>query len=93
MAKTAQTKKLSERQFTIDVDIVAKKWNLANPDKKPLDRDRMAQDMEAGKQMFSDWKSKKKKTPQWVGFLMYLIETGDYPKPDFIIEIEETEKV
>lgn len=70
----------------IDVDKVIDAYNEKNPDKKQLDREELAKLLGVGKQVFSDWRSSKKKTPKWAKILLTLLELGQIPATDFIEE-------
>ena len=75
-----------ETKVIIDVDVIINAYNKKHPNKRKLDRERLAEMMGVNKQLFSDWKSEKKKSPKWAKQLLILLEVGNVPVTKFITE-------
>ncbi len=76
----------AQKEVFIDVDIVIASYNKKNPKKRQLNRTELAKILGVKTQVFSDWKSKKKKTPKWANILLTLLDLGKIPTKEFIYE-------
>lgn len=60
--------------YTIDVDLIIRKYNEDNPDLRKLDRKILAEKLGVNKQIFTEWKTK---APKAVKLLFSLMDIGD----------------
>ena len=81
-----KAKPTMEKTFFIDVDVVIEKYNAKNPEKKPMTRKSLAEELGCNTQLFSDWKSQKNKTnkPAVLNRIFRLMEIGNCKLEDFV---------
>jgi len=77
----------NEENKIIDVDVVIKKYNEANPDLKRLDRSGLAKILKCNTQVFSDWKNGR--TPKLIYRILKLMEIGKCDFNEIVIKSEE----
>lgn len=77
---------MSKQDYKIDVDVVIKKYNKENPDKKKMNREKLGQLIGVHPQIFSDWKNKKNRTPSVINRLMLICEKLGTEINDLIVK-------
>lgn len=75
------------KKVIIDVDVVIKKWNAANPDKEKLSREALAKSLGVNRQLFTQWK--KGELPQAICVINKLVEIGKCSLDEFVIVVKE----
>jgi len=77
---------MKEKKVKIDVDIAINQYNLKNPKSKKMTRQRLSELTGTHIQIFSDWKSKKGRTPNVINRLVMISELTGCEINDFLIE-------